>query len=48
MSKYMFLSMRNSLESSKLAFGGSLRGGAMGGTPRAPGVSGTFEKFTEN
>ena len=45
MSKYMFLTMRNSFETSKLAFGGSLRGRAMGGTP---GVSGTSEKFTEN
>ena len=44
MSKYMFLSIRNTLETSKLAFGGSLRDGAMGDTP---GVSGTFEKFTE-
>ena len=45
MSKYMFLNMENTFEMSKLAFGSSLRGGAMGDTP---GVSGTSEKFMEN
>ena len=44
MSKYMFLTMGITFEMSKLEFGSSLRGGAMGDTPGAPG---TFEKFTE-
>ena len=43
-SKYMFLSIENTVEMPKLAFGCSLRGGAKGDTP---GVSGIFEKFTE-